>query len=154
MRGVTLWQPWASLVAHQIKGCETRSWDTSYRGTLLIHAAQRKPKASEVSVIRDSVTHPDIKRAIADIDETLGCIVAIARLDKTILMTEELIDSIDETELFCGNWQPGRYAWKLADVQRIKPIPFKGKQGLWIPSPKIVAEVSRYESRTTKIVRH
>lgn len=34
MKAVTLWQPWASLVAAGVKRIETRSWKTSYRGPL------------------------------------------------------------------------------------------------------------------------
>lgn len=36
---LTLTQPWATLVAIGAKKIETRSWNTSYRGELLIHAA-------------------------------------------------------------------------------------------------------------------
>lgn len=39
IKGLTLWQPWASLVASSDKRIETRSWGTAYRGLLLIHAA-------------------------------------------------------------------------------------------------------------------
>lgn len=39
MRGLTLTQPWAQLVAADAKRIETRSWRTHYRGPLAIHAA-------------------------------------------------------------------------------------------------------------------
>jgi len=35
---LTLHQPWASLIAIGVKTMETRSWSTSYRGPLTIHA--------------------------------------------------------------------------------------------------------------------
>ena len=38
MKAVTLYQPYASLVAIGAKKFETRSWKTSYRGPLAIHA--------------------------------------------------------------------------------------------------------------------
>lgn len=41
MKALTLWQPWATLVALGVKTIETRSWSTSYRGPLAIHAATR-----------------------------------------------------------------------------------------------------------------
>lgn len=41
MKAITLWQPWASLVAIGAKTIETRSWATKYRGPLAIHAAAR-----------------------------------------------------------------------------------------------------------------
>ena len=37
-RALTLHQPWASLIAIGAKTMETRSWSTSYRGPLAIHA--------------------------------------------------------------------------------------------------------------------
>lgn len=42
-KALTLWQPWASLVALGVKTIETRSWSTAYRGPLAIHAAARRP---------------------------------------------------------------------------------------------------------------
>ena len=44
MKTITLTQPWASLVAIGVKQIETRSWQTSYRGPLAIHAAKGFPK--------------------------------------------------------------------------------------------------------------
>jgi hypothetical protein len=41
VKALSLWQPWASLVALGVKTIETRSWSTSYRGPLAIHAARR-----------------------------------------------------------------------------------------------------------------
>lgn len=41
MRGLTLHQPWASLVGLGVKTIETRSWSTAYRGPLAIHAGAR-----------------------------------------------------------------------------------------------------------------
>lgn len=41
MKAITLWQPWASLIAVGAKTIETRSWSTKYRGPLAIHAAKR-----------------------------------------------------------------------------------------------------------------
>ncbi len=43
MKALTLWQPWASLVALGVKTIETRSWSTKYRGPLAIHAGAKKP---------------------------------------------------------------------------------------------------------------
>lgn len=40
MKAITLWQPWASLLACGAKHYETRSWPTNYRGPIAIHAAK------------------------------------------------------------------------------------------------------------------
>jgi hypothetical protein len=42
MKAITLYQPWATLVAMGKKRIETRSWSTNYRGPLAIHAGQNK----------------------------------------------------------------------------------------------------------------
>lgn len=38
LKVLTLRQPWATLVAEGIKKYEFRSWETNYRGKVLIHA--------------------------------------------------------------------------------------------------------------------
>lgn len=38
---ISLWQPWASLMASGHKSIETRSWSTHLRGLVAIHAAKR-----------------------------------------------------------------------------------------------------------------
>ena len=39
-RGLSLRQPWAWLVVNGLKDLENRRWNTRFRGTFLIHAAQ------------------------------------------------------------------------------------------------------------------
>ena len=41
MKAISLWQPYAALIALGFKKIETRSWPTTYRGPLAIHAAQK-----------------------------------------------------------------------------------------------------------------
>ena len=41
MKAITVWQPWATLLATGKKKCETRSWKTNYRGEVLIHAGRK-----------------------------------------------------------------------------------------------------------------
>lgn len=47
MKALTLTQPWASLVVLGEKSIETRSWKTSYRGPLAIHAAKKAAPLEE-----------------------------------------------------------------------------------------------------------
>lgn len=47
MNAISLWQPWASLVAAGIKRIETRSWGTNFRGPIAIHAAKYRLKKRE-----------------------------------------------------------------------------------------------------------
>src|SRR6267154_1758716 len=43
MKALTLWQPWASMIAFGEKRIETRCWSTKHRGLLAIHAAAKLP---------------------------------------------------------------------------------------------------------------
>lgn len=52
MKALTLWQPWASLIAVGAKTIETRGWATNYRGPLAIHAAKRRP---DVEMLEDGL---------------------------------------------------------------------------------------------------
>ena len=39
MKILSIRQPWAALIVHGFKETENRTWSTSYRGPVLIHAA-------------------------------------------------------------------------------------------------------------------
>lgn len=45
-RALSMWQPWASLLAHGIKKVESRGRDTPFRGEFYIHATGSVPKVS------------------------------------------------------------------------------------------------------------
>lgn len=47
MKAISIRQPWAWLIVNGFKDIENRSWDTKYRGLVLIHAAKTKPTAAE-----------------------------------------------------------------------------------------------------------
>lgn len=79
-----------------------------------------------------------------DINEIpYGCVVAVASLTNCTEMTDYTIKDISRLEKCVGDWQPGRYAWKLENVQPINPpIAATGKQGLWIPDQDLIAKIN------------
>lgn len=88
MKTLTLHQPWASLVALGVKTIETRSWSTSYRGPLAIHAGLRKPGFDDMRTVVASheawnrwVAAGHIERASCHVlPGPLGAVVATATL--------------------------------------------------------------------------
>lgn len=140
MKALTLWQPWASLIALGEKRIETRCWQTSYRGELAIHAAKKLPPRW----LGASMHGNDFRNDLADvlncrrdhIDSAIralpyGAIVAIARL-ASIEPTDRVREILCERELLFGNYEEGRYAWHLTLVKRFEtPIPAKGNRLLW-----------------------
>lgn len=128
---LTLWQPWAWLIAEGLKQYETRGWATKCRGPLAIHAALRKPKVEECSdeiLVALRSIHPRTSAALLSLDR--GAVVCIVDLVECIPV--ERLDQIDiSIDRAFGNFSTGRYAWKLANVRKFNPIPAKGAQGLW-----------------------
>ena len=47
MKAVTVKQPWAGLIMAGMKDIENRTWETEYRGKLLIHASSKYSKKKE-----------------------------------------------------------------------------------------------------------
>ena len=126
MKAITLYEPWASLAALMEKEYETRSWSIRYRGTMAIHAGKREPKGYEFT---DRINKALFSQGHYEMH--LGSVIAIADLVDCILMTPEFIASVSAKERAFGDWDEGRFAWKLANVRRIDPVPAKGMQGLW-----------------------
>lgn len=157
MKAITLWQPWATLVAIGAKKIETRSWSTSYHGPLAIHAAIRIP-GSAVKLLdpglnnyayeKNNIVEFPFLEALRNggyshpswlegnriyINLPLGCIVAICDLTGCFeIYSSYEVFCLPEGEKAFGDYTPGRFMWALANVRRIEePIPVKGRQGLW-----------------------
>lgn len=62
MKALTLWQPWASLVALGAKTIETRSWSTRYRGPLAIHASAAVPTSVVAAGRRVTIGAYEVER--------------------------------------------------------------------------------------------
>ncbi len=137
MKALSLTQPWAELVAIGAKRIETRSWSTSYRGQLAIHAAKGFPGwAKDFSrCIRLSVLFGP------QYEYPRGVVLATCRLIACV-RTEELLSKsvyapdMSEQEQMFGDYSEGRWGWMLADIKPLsKPIPAKGALGLWDWTP-------------------
>lgn len=99
---LTLWQPWASLVAEGVKTIETRSWkapDDLIGDTIAIHAAARKPRrhvpvgdwlpyrAGDTGPYRMELYAQGVPGAPqSPVPLPLGAIVATARLEACLPM--------------------------------------------------------------------
>lgn len=140
MKCLSLWQPWATLIALGAKQYETRSWGTAYRGPLVIHAAKTK-EALDICheyPFRNVLLSSGIKRLS---ELPFGAALCVVDLVDCLPMTADLIDVMTTQEQFFGDWKPGRFAWKLANLRPFKqPIPMRGIQGLFNSPIAIPAE--------------
>jgi hypothetical protein len=145
VKALTLWQPWASLVAAGAKRIETRSWATSCRGPLLIHAGLRwDPELRDLSL-----REPFRTALFGDLcawpgDLPLGAVVAVASLDDCRPTAEEWACDLSKLELAAGDYRPGRWGWFLEDVRPLPaPVPWPGAQGLWTAPEELISLVGK-----------
>lgn len=138
MKVLTLWEPWASLMAIGAKRIETRSWPTSYRGLLAIHAGKRP-------VDRDFESDLDVARALVSSgikNYSLGSIIGVVNVIACKQIATGAGPMIDSSrymkppsrvlrEYTFGNYEAGRFAWITDQAWRLsQPIEFRGSQGL------------------------
>ncbi len=121
MKALTIQQPWAWAIAEGIKCVENRTWSTSYRGELAIHAGKKWDEAGREFLECLGYTVPD--------DLPRGAIVAVVELVDVVPYGPRLFGSED---LLADPLATGPQCWLLENVRRLEqPIPCRGAQGLW-----------------------
>ncbi len=144
LKALTLTQPWATLMAVGAKHIETRSWSTTHRGLLAIHAAKGFPAWAE-----DICQEPFVCGALLDAgyvsrgttrtnprDLPLGQVVAIASLDRVERITQSY--PVTKMERAFGDYRVGRFAWHFSAIYRLtSPIAARGSLGLWTWDPPV-----------------
>lgn len=142
---LSLWQPWATLMAIGAKRNETRSWPMKRRGLLAIHAAQKWTKElagiaqSEpfrVALVKGGLSEQylGLKAASCFWGHTLpfGAIVCIVNVLDCLPTTHESAPAEGTDERAFGDYSPGRFFFRTELVKRLDPpIPCVGRQGLF-----------------------
>lgn len=122
MKALTIKQPWASLIVDGYKCYEFRSWKTSYRGKILIHAGKNLEKKM-------------LERfSCYNLKYELGAIVGEADLVDCILVDEQFNNELRKINaiVYGRSDNVETYAWKLENIKKYdKPICMNGKLGLW-----------------------
>lgn len=167
MRCISLWQPHASLIAIGEKLYETRHWSTPYRGWIAIHAAKTQDEATHIWKSIQHAKKTDFQRTLSFTQATydafkawmeregvaewnfgklpFGAIVAIAKLT-AIYDAAALYPKLTGRVQQFGDFGPGRYAWRLDEVQALKtPLLYRGQQGLWTLDEQTIDALWRSE---------
>lgn len=129
IKALTIKQPWCWAIAEGHKLVENRSWRTSYRGPLAIHAGKAwdLPAARWIRGLSHGLGIP-VPPGMDEVPR--GAVVAVARLVGVCARSSVNSRAV---RCECGLWAtPGQFHWQLADVASL-PEPFfvSGKQGLW-----------------------
>jgi len=100
LKALTVWQPWASLLAGGQKKFETRSWATKYRGPIAIHAGLGRPiLAVQKSVIAGGHRRLDCDENIQREDMLEALVKAFE--DYATIPADGVMDYLDELPLGC-----------------------------------------------------
>lgn len=134
MRALTIRQPWATLIMTGLKRIETRTARTKRRGRVFLHAGATMGKAEREAAIREGLDPDQLPRGV-------------------ILGTMEIVDAVpaedldvSDAERSRGDYRPGRWGWKLADVRALsKPVPATGALSFW-KVPEDVADAAKEET--------
>jgi hypothetical protein len=139
MKALSLWQPWASLIAIGAKQIETRCWPPPpalIGERVAIHAGKCKDwlwQAEEDTFLRALKQGYDQGRlALVDNELPLGALVCTAVLREAVVMTPDWIAELRDRnpdEHAFGLYQPDRHAWLWEDIQPLpEPVPLRGRQ--------------------------
>lgn len=138
---VTVYQPWASLIASGDKAIESRPKMTAHRGDVAIHAGMKRFPG----VFIDSIyAHAGIHRPKEPHPHgSVLCVVDLYDVVPSLQVAEDVLTP--PKELALGNYLPGRFGWMLRNVRVLKePLPLRGQQGLRrITWPEVEAEIRR-----------
>ena len=141
MKALTLWRPWSSFVAFQLKTIETRTHDR-LRGlvgkTIAIHAGlkmwqwpngQYPPEVRHLRRLPTDGGYGQLDEATIHANNHLGCVVAIVDVQAHRRLTDA-----DSRAALCP--ADGLFGLILGNVRRFEtPIPATGHQGIWTWEP-------------------
>ncbi|NKE43550.1 ASCH domain-containing protein [Roseomonas frigidaquae] len=152
---LTIWQPWASLIALGAKPFEFRGWRTPARLTnrrIGIHAGSRPVREVEVLKLLDQLSGLEEGRGTA-----LRAELAVPLLEKvlkdprcvpmsSIICTVIIAPSRSARALTGAEGGDSDrasehvFAWPLRSIQPVQPmIPARGKQGFWLYPVEVAA---------------
>lgn len=116
VKAITIRQPWAWHIVNSGKNIENRSWSTTFRGPICIHAGANKNKRNFNRDRDDSVSMGGFSPTLDTIP--MGGIVAIA----------EIVDCVSSHD---SPWFFGPYGFILENVTPVTFIPVKGALGIF-----------------------
>ena len=146
MKALSLWQPWASLMAEGAKKIETRGWKNDYRGLVAIHAS--KTWNSELRTITMQPKFNESLRGVLPESNKVdslprGCFIAVGKLHRVLSTTTHApaIPSMKTDEFWFGDYSENRFMWVFDGVWKLStPLFSRGYQALW-DVPQDVAEL-------------
>lgn len=133
MKAITLQQPWAGLLVLGVKGCDTRSWNTSYRGRIAVHASAKITQEGKDLLDLFCKEWPVVfyeGSKAWELCTTIGHVLGTVTIEQTYSTNQR--KPSNEVELMLGDYSPNRFwFWCIRPEIYQTPIPASGKMMIW-----------------------
>jgi activating signal cointegrator 1 len=146
VKGLSLYQPHASLMSLNEKRFETRSWSTHYRGWVAIHATANFPNRYQYLASRAPFRPALQKGGFANVAcLPLGCFVAVVELLRVESTNHFDSLTLTNSERAFGDYRADRFVWMCANVIKLpEPIPYLARQRLFdIDDERVLGQLIR-----------
>ena len=174
MKAITLYQPYATLCCLGLKVDETRSWPTTYRGPLAIHAARTEPRSCYNAYLEKKLWWPILgseipagqsfgviemllgwkflpRGGVIGTVELVGCVATDKRRREIGSFQMMVVEhkrrktmTIKQRDL--GDYANGRWAWLFENpVLLDKMVAAKGQPRIWNLDDCLVARMTGWQ---------
>jgi hypothetical protein len=114
MKALSVRQPWSWLIVQGFKDIENRTWQTSFRGTVLIHAG----------MTMDQEGYEDVRARFPDIP-----LPPIEELDRGGIVGQcDITDCVSQSD---SQWFSGPYGFVIENATPLPFRPLRGKLGFF-----------------------
>mgnify|MGYP003584899692 CR=1 FL=1 len=127
MKAISVRMPFPALIMAGIKDLESRTWDTKFRGDLLICAGKTPHKLFReydhtTNMLSLDNHYAESHYQVAEEFMLLGgkacCVVNVVNVRFMYL---------SDMERACCDWEPDVYVWELKDIRPIEPFDVHGR---------------------------
>jgi hypothetical protein len=156
IKAVTVWQPWATLIAIDAKPYEFRSWkppQSLIGQRIAIHAGARPMRAAEVRSLRMALLSPDrfappclrpdiamplLERILATHSKAIPTFLPLSHIVCTVTLGAPKRGDACAAEFGAGAGNDSdrdgtfNWGWPMLEVEpQEPPVPARGAQGFW-----------------------
>lgn len=147
---ITVWQPWASLIAIGAKPYEFRSWTPprEFRHTrVAIHAGARSVRGDEIRGLIYQLERGETSGNLLVPDVALRLLHQALAMPAVLPTSAVVCTAIMGEPVRCTDLDPAAgdrmWAWPMTEARQFEPpVPARGRQGWWwarLPSQNVEA---------------
>jgi hypothetical protein len=126
MKAISIRQPWASLIVAGHKDVENRSWRTSFRGQIYVHASQTMKRADYDDAVRFIMRRFQPAR----VAEILPSFAYCREMSGGLIGVMEIADCVDRHP---SKWFVGPFGFCIRNAEPLHFTPCYGKLGIFTP---------------------